>query len=331
ASDLYAKDTSDEVSPSDNCHRLERTSSLPELDGLYTISNLVIELREEREARKALSLELDKERSAAQTAAEEALAMITRIQSEKASTEMEARQFKRIVEEKSVYDEEAIEIFKEILVRLERERLDLKDEVEMHRRSLVRDRSDKWERGSYAESNEDNLSIHDVHVVQTPTKRDPEKNMVSVSPLTLGRHNRSDLLQGIAENALTNDRLRDVNCAGISSGYEYESPESSERKTRNMYDNGLEGMPSYDLRTKVMILRDKARMKAEDEIEHLSERLLALLASRESAISSVEHMNKEKFQRNMLEDIAQSLRDIHRSKEGREHLLQESLPSESGK
>lgn len=338
--DLFAEDTLDKVLPLNNCYQLEKTSSLPELDAPYSINDLRKQLREEREARKALSLELDQERNAAQTAAEETLAMITRIQNEKASTEMEARQFKRIVEEKSVYDEEAIQILKEIVVKLERERLDLKDEVEMYRQSLVKDRSEKWERGSYADSNEGNLSIHDVHVVQTPTKRDLDKNMMSPLSLTPDRYHRSCPLQENAENGLENKILRQNSSAGISSGYEYENLEARERKTsnaglysnsRSLYDNGLEGIQSHDLRTKSMIQRDMARMKAEDEMEHLSEKLLALLASRESAISSMQYIDKETFQKNILEDIAHSLRDIHRLKEGGECVVQESLPSESGK
>ncbi|XP_057866219.2 myosin-binding protein 2 isoform X1 [Cryptomeria japonica] len=338
--DLFTEDTLDKVLPSNNCYQLEKTSSLPELEVPYRINDLRKQLREEREARKALSLELDQERNAAQTAAEETLAMISRIQSEKASAEMEARQFKRIVEEKSVYDEEAIEILKEIVVKLERERLDLKDEVEMYRRSLLKDRSEKWERGSYADSNEDNSSVHDVHVVQTPTKRDLDRNMMSPLSLTPDRYQSSCLLQGIAENGLENKTLRDDNSAGISPGYEYENLEARDRKTsnaglylnsRSLYANGLEGIQSHDLRTKSMIRRDMARMKAEDEIEHLSEKLLALFASRESAISSMQYLDKETFQKNILEDIAQSLRDIHRLREGGECVVQESLPSESGK
>lgn len=338
ATDLFAEDTLNKVLPSNNCSQLEKTSSLPELDVPYRINDLRKQLREEREARKALSLELDQERNAAQTAAEETLAMISRIQSEKASAEMEARQFKRIVEEKSVYDEEAIAILKEIVVKLERERLDLKDEVEMYRRSL--DRSEKWERGSYADSNEDNSSIHDVHVVQTPTKRDLEKNMMSPLSLTPDRYHRSCRYQGIAKDGPEDGVLREDNSDGISPGFEYENLEAREQKTSNaglysnsrkLYDNGLEGIQSHVFHTRSMIRRDMARMKAEDEIEHLSEKLLALLASRESAIYSMQYVNKETFQKNIFDDIVQSLRDIHRLKEEGECVQQELLPSESGK
>uniref|UniRef100_A0A1D1Y6L2 E3 ubiquitin-protein ligase TRIM68 n=2 Tax=Anthurium amnicola TaxID=1678845 RepID=A0A1D1Y6L2_9ARAE len=94
-------------------------------------------LKEEQPARSALYLELEKERSAAATAADEAMAMILRLQKEKASVEMEARQYQRMVEEKSAYDEEEMNILKEIIVRREREKHFLEKEVEMYRQMIL--------------------------------------------------------------------------------------------------------------------------------------------------------------------------------------------------
>ncbi|KAL5851511.1 hypothetical protein ACOSQ3_006629 [Xanthoceras sorbifolium] len=93
-------------------------------------------LEKEHAARLALYLELEKERSAAATAADEAMAMILRLQEEKASIEMEARQFQRMVEEKSAYDAEEMNILKEILVRREREKHFLEKEVEAFRQMV---------------------------------------------------------------------------------------------------------------------------------------------------------------------------------------------------
>jgi len=183
ASDAYTTSTEKRDLTSEDLCRPERTLSLIDLDGLVNsgeeigeqgdllkaldsaareqisqgnkqdvLNDFIEALGAEREARKALYLELEKERNAAATAAEETMAMISRLQKEKASIEMEARQFKSIAEEKSVYDEEAIEILKEILVRREREKLDLEDEVDMYRQSLLRDGTDKWERISCNES-----------------------------------------------------------------------------------------------------------------------------------------------------------------------------------
>lgn len=87
----------------------------------------------EKAACAALYLELEKERAAAATAADEAMAMICRLQKDKASTEMEVRQYQRMIEEKFVYDEEEMDILKEILLRREKENHFLEKEVEAYR------------------------------------------------------------------------------------------------------------------------------------------------------------------------------------------------------
>lgn len=93
-------------------------------------------LEEGYAARDALYLELEKERSAAASAADEAMAMILRLQEEKASIEMEARQYQRMIEEKYAYDAEEMGILKEILVRREREKHFLEKEVEAYRQMI---------------------------------------------------------------------------------------------------------------------------------------------------------------------------------------------------
>ncbi|KAF3435974.1 hypothetical protein FNV43_RR23066 [Rhamnella rubrinervis] len=90
-------------------------------------------LEEEKAACAALHLELEKERSAAATATDEAMAMICRLQEEKASIEIEARQYQRMIEEKFAYDEEEIDILKEILLRREKENHFLEKEIEAYK------------------------------------------------------------------------------------------------------------------------------------------------------------------------------------------------------
>ncbi|XVF32196.1 hypothetical protein REPUB_Repub17cG0061200 [Reevesia pubescens] len=90
-------------------------------------------LEEERATHAALYLELEKERAAAASAADEAMAMILRLQEDKSSIEMEARQYQRMIEEKFAYDEEEMDIIKEILVRREKENHLLEKEVEAYR------------------------------------------------------------------------------------------------------------------------------------------------------------------------------------------------------
>jgi len=102
-----------------------------------TVEVLEQVLGEERAARASLALELEKERNAAASAADEALGMILRLQEEKASIEMEARQYQRMIEEKSAFDAEEMSILKEILLRREREKHFLEKEVDTYRQMFV--------------------------------------------------------------------------------------------------------------------------------------------------------------------------------------------------
>ncbi|TKY68626.1 Myosin-binding protein 2 [Spatholobus suberectus] len=91
-------------------------------------------LEEEKAAYAALYLELEKERASAATAADETMAMISRLQEEKASMEMEMRQYQRMIEERFAYDEEEMDILQEILIRRERENHFLEKELEAYRK-----------------------------------------------------------------------------------------------------------------------------------------------------------------------------------------------------
>jgi hypothetical protein len=92
----------------------------------------------EREALAAMYLELEKERNASATAANEAMGMIARLQEEKAAVLMEARQFQRVVEQKSMHDQEAIEALREVIARIEEEKRELEEENEFYRSRLLR-------------------------------------------------------------------------------------------------------------------------------------------------------------------------------------------------
>lgn len=124
--DYKPKETNEEL-------RSDAPGDLADGDEMNNIKVLEQALEEEHTSRAALYLELEKERNAAATAADEALAMILRLQEEKASIEMQARQYQRIIEEKTAYDAEEMDILKEILLRREREKHFLEKEVEAYR------------------------------------------------------------------------------------------------------------------------------------------------------------------------------------------------------
>ncbi|KAL8052999.1 hypothetical protein ABFX02_05G042500 [Erythranthe guttata] len=112
------------------------TSELEGSEGVVTVEGLKSALRSERKALQALYSELEEERSASAVAANQTMAMINRLQEEKAAMQMEALQYQRMMEEQSEYDQEALQLLNELMVKREREKQELEKEMEIYRKKL---------------------------------------------------------------------------------------------------------------------------------------------------------------------------------------------------
>ncbi|KAI5060141.1 hypothetical protein GOP47_0024561 [Adiantum capillus-veneris] len=93
-----------------------------------------------RERKKLCTLyaELEIERISSETAANEAMSMISRLQEEKAKLRMQSAHYRRIAEERAIYDEQAMELLKDILVKKEKENFLLEEEVKAMRTRCCR-------------------------------------------------------------------------------------------------------------------------------------------------------------------------------------------------
>ncbi|XP_019052965.1 PREDICTED: probable myosin-binding protein 5 [Nelumbo nucifera] len=91
------------------------------------------QVRVDRKFLIALYTELDKERSASAVAANQAMAMITRLQAEKAAVQMEALQYQRMMEEQTEYEQKALQVVKDLLKMREGEIRALKAELQAYR------------------------------------------------------------------------------------------------------------------------------------------------------------------------------------------------------
>ncbi|KAF0898648.1 hypothetical protein E2562_009161 [Oryza meyeriana var. granulata] len=78
-------------------------------------------LRQQAAAVEELRAELEEERQAASSGADEALAMILRLQAEKAAERMEAEQFRRVAEERIQHDEDSLAFLKAVVFHQEME------------------------------------------------------------------------------------------------------------------------------------------------------------------------------------------------------------------
>ncbi|KAK6134185.1 hypothetical protein DH2020_032075 [Rehmannia glutinosa] len=112
------------------------TSELEENYGVVTIEHLKSALREERKTLQALYVELEEERNASSEAANQTMAMINRLQEEKAAMQMEAFQYQRMMEEQSEYDQEALQLLNDLMVKREKEKQELEKELEVYKKKL---------------------------------------------------------------------------------------------------------------------------------------------------------------------------------------------------
>lgn len=93
-------------------------------EGLFDVMKLRKELVKEREVRAWSEMELEKERRAASSAADEAMAKILLLSNEKGLVEREARMYREMAEQKQAYDREVIDNLKWIISRLQEENLE---------------------------------------------------------------------------------------------------------------------------------------------------------------------------------------------------------------
>ncbi|KAL9682076.1 hypothetical protein QQ045_013869 [Rhodiola kirilowii] len=84
-----------------------------------------------------LYAELDQEREASETAANEALSMILRLQGEKAAVQMEAKQYKRMAEEKMFHGDECVAMFEDVIYQKDMEIAALECQIEAYKYKLL--------------------------------------------------------------------------------------------------------------------------------------------------------------------------------------------------
>ncbi|CAN4112853.1 unnamed protein product [Withania somnifera] len=103
--------------------------SVSEIEGESIVDRLKRQVEHDKRYVNALYKELEEERNASAVATNQAMAMITRLQEEKASLHMEALQYLRMMEEQAEYDMEALERANDLLAEREKELQDLEEEL----------------------------------------------------------------------------------------------------------------------------------------------------------------------------------------------------------
>ncbi|XP_044977234.1 probable myosin-binding protein 6 isoform X2 [Hordeum vulgare subsp. vulgare] len=130
--DLIVQNITRRISLERNVSGLESLdgSVVSEMEGESTIDRMRRQIDLDRKSIHLLCRELEEERNAAAIAANQALAMITRLQDEKAAMQMEASHYQRMMEEQAEYDGEALAEANELLAQREDQIQELEAELE---------------------------------------------------------------------------------------------------------------------------------------------------------------------------------------------------------
>ncbi|KAE9621716.1 putative GTD-binding domain-containing protein [Lupinus albus] len=91
----------------------------------------------QQQAIQDLYAELEEERNASSSAANEAMSMILRLQREKAQLQMEAKQFKRFVEERTSHDQQELLVLEDLLYQREQMIQSLTCEIQAYKHRLM--------------------------------------------------------------------------------------------------------------------------------------------------------------------------------------------------
>lgn len=111
-------------------------SIVSEIEGENEVDRLKRQIEYDRKVMKSLYKELEEERNASAVAANQAMAMITKLQEEKATMYMEALQSVRMMEEQSEYGMETLQNTIALLAEKEKQVQDLLSELEFYRRKF---------------------------------------------------------------------------------------------------------------------------------------------------------------------------------------------------
>ncbi|KMT00928.1 hypothetical protein BVRB_9g221970 [Beta vulgaris subsp. vulgaris] len=115
-------------------------------DQVFDVITLRKMVKVQRQKVNATLSELEKERMAAASSVDEAMAMILRLQNEKSVLQMQVNQLQRVSEDKQLHDQEVIQSLQWIIMKHESERSILEDQLRMCREKLkVFMKGEEWD------------------------------------------------------------------------------------------------------------------------------------------------------------------------------------------
>ncbi|KAJ1293190.1 hypothetical protein BS78_01G049100 [Paspalum vaginatum] len=284
-------------------------STVYEAEGECTIDQLKQRIELDRKSISRLWKELEEERNASAVAANQTMAMIARLQEEKAAMQMEALQYQRMMEEQSEYDREDLEKMAAMVQNLQAEiegyktklrDQSLVDEIRDHMR-LTRPK----EHGSSISRTKSLSGFEDEKTYISKRLRKLRQKLHEFS-------NNSRLPE------LSDDREGSVGDRNSEEAYEDADEDDVEPV---VLDPGRNGDRFRDLKhgngndakgQRHAMVSESDLASFEDEISEVSGRLTALEADRSFLEHSVNSLRNGEAGEELIRDIASSLRELRK-------------------
>lgn len=240
-----------------------------------------------------LSDELDEERNAASSAANEAMSMILRLQNEKAEVQMEARQFKRFSEERMAHDQQEIMELEDCLYQREETIQALTCEVHAYKHRMLS--------FGLTESEVEGDMNHLPRINSSETNLDNQ--------FELPAYNYPPLKCTSNEN---HDTQHDNETVDIEERIDQLEKSPTHSPVREIYTvDSTHTTTSFDYDPKANLGtfddRNSARNESSYDVKKLYARLHSLEADRESMKQALISMRTDKAQLVLLKEIAQHL------------------------
>lgn len=158
--DLIVQNITNRISIERNASGLESLegSTVSEMEGESATERLRRQIDLDRKSIHLLCKELEEERNASAIAASQALAMITRLQDDKAAMQMEALHYQRMMEEQAEYDSDALAKANELLAQREQQIEELEAELENYRMQFA---------GGPTEKQSNQVSFNEENIAET--------------------------------------------------------------------------------------------------------------------------------------------------------------------
>lgn len=291
-------------------------SAVNEAKGQCTIDQLKQQIDLDRKSISRLWKELEEERNASAVAANQTMAMITRLQEEKASMQMEAFQYQRMMEEQIEYDREdhqkMVQTVQDLQAEIEGYKMKLKDQLLVDE---IRDHmclSCPKEHGSIIISRTKSFSGFEdermyiskrlrklrqkLHEFSNNSKHVPFPKLFDDKEGLFDDSDREDAYEDADEDGKTDDSVSTVHL-GRNDNIFMESK----------YGKGHDPNGQYHA---MVSQNDLASF--EDEISEVSGRLMALEADRSFLEHSVNSLRNGKAGEELIRDIASSLRELRK-------------------